>query len=88
MATKLRISTAVMIVESTSDNLNRSEVFTWQEELTAIQRVRNANVALIIFDENGVPVRSATVGNPSEAMKAAIAAESAPEEVEVGAATA
>jgi hypothetical protein len=85
---KQRISSATLIVESTPDNLNRSEVFSWQEMLASIQRVRNANIALIIFDEHGVPVRSATVGNPSDQMKAIIASESVPEEVEVEAVTA
>ena len=87
---KQRISSATLIVESTPDNLNNSELFTWQEIVAAITRgrVRNANVALIIFDENGALRVSVTAGSPSEQMRALIATESVPEEVEVGAATA
>jgi len=66
---KQRIGSAKFVIESTSENLARTENYVRQALTTAFPGLRNATVALAVYDEHDVLVRTVVFGNPTDEMK-------------------
>ena len=72
---KQRVGSLRYVLESESANLNPSENFVRQKFTTAFDGngkgggLRNACLAMAMYDENDVLVRQVVIGNPSEAMR-------------------
>jgi hypothetical protein len=69
MAMKQRVGSIAYVLESTSDNLPRSDQYVIQCVMTAFPNLRNANLAVAFFNEQGQLVRTVTFGDPSADMK-------------------
>lgn len=71
---KQRVGSMRWVVESTPDNVARSNDFVAETIMTAFRRLHNANLALAFYDENDVRISTATfekLGTPMSAeMKA------------------
>lgn len=86
---KQRVGSLRYVLESEAPNLNPSENFVRQKFTTAFDGngkgggLRNANLAMAMYDENEELVRTVVIGNPSEAMRKLMDFEFGPYEPEV-----
>jgi hypothetical protein len=67
---KQRVGSMRWVVESTPDNVSRSNEFVAEAIMIAFRRLHNANLALAFYDENDVRQRTVTfekLGTPMSA---------------------
>jgi hypothetical protein len=78
---KQRVGSARYVMESEAANLNSTDNFVRHGFSTAFDGngkgnvLRNANLAIALYDEDEVLVRTIVLGNPSEAMRKLMAFE-------------
>lgn len=78
---KQKVFSALIVFETEPHNMARTRAFVLQCLKSTFQSLRNANIAIAIYDENGVQVGIDITGNPSDEMKKLMDSEFAPEEI-------
>lgn len=61
--------TAEVVFETSTDNYGRTKSYGVSSLKGAFRSIKNANIAIALFDENGEPIGVDITGKPSEEMR-------------------